>query len=52
TALFGAFFLLVADTIARTLFSPVVLPVGIFTSFIGAPLFLYLLLRKSRRGYW
>ena len=44
-ALFGALFLLLSDTIARTLFSPVVLPVGILTSFIGAPLFLFLLMK-------
>lgn len=48
SALFGALFLLVSDTVARTLFSPVVLPVGILTSFIGAPLFLFLLLRGMR----
>jgi iron complex transport system permease protein len=52
TALFGALFLLIADTVARTIFSPIILPVGILTSFIGAPLFLFLLLRKNRRGYW
>ena len=52
SALFGAMFLLLSDTVARTLFSPVILPVGILTSFIGAPLFLYLLLRGMGRGYW
>lgn len=52
SALFGSFFLLLADTVARTIIAPVVLPVGILTSFIGAPLFLYLLLHKSKRGYW
>ncbi len=45
----GALLLLAADTAARTLFAPIVLPVGILTSFLGAPLFLYLVLR--RRGY-
>jgi iron complex transport system permease protein len=49
SAAFGALFLLVSDTLARTLLSPVVLPVGILTSVIGAPLFLVLLLR--RRAY-
>ena len=52
SALFGALFLLLSDTVARTLFSPVILPVGILTSFIGAPLFLYLLLRVTGKGYW
>ena len=52
SALFGALFLLLSDTVARTLFSPVILPVGILTSFIGAPLFLFLLLKGMGRGYW
>jgi iron complex transport system permease protein len=46
--LLGGFFLLVADTLARTLAFPAEMPVGIFTSLIGAPYFLYLLKRKSR----
>lgn len=48
TALFGGFLLLVSDTIARTVMSPIVLPVGIITSFAGAPMFLYLLMRGRR----
>lgn len=51
-ALFGALFLLLSDTVARTVFSPVILPVGILTSFIGAPLFLFLLLRGFGKSYW
>jgi iron complex transport system permease protein len=38
----GALFLLIADTLARTLLSPVQLPVGIFTALIGVPVFLVL----------
>lgn len=52
SAFFGAMFLLLSDTVARTLFSPVILPVGILTSFIGAPLFLFLLLRGMGKGFW
>ena len=52
SSLFGGLFLLIADTLARTIISPIVLPVGILTSFLGAPLFLYLLLKKEKRGYW
>jgi len=48
SALFGAVLLLVSDTIARTIISPIVLPVGILTSFMGAPLFLYLLVKIYR----
>lgn len=43
TALFGASFLLVVDDIAR-LATTAEIPIGILTSFVGAPLFLYLLL--------
>ena len=52
SALFGGMFLLFSDTIARTIISPVILPVGILTSFIGAPLFLFLLIRGFGKGYW
>ncbi|WP_324824378.1 iron ABC transporter permease [Sinanaerobacter sp. ZZT-01] len=45
SAIMGSFLLLLSDTIARTLLSPVVLPVGVITSFFGAPLFLFLLVR-------
>lgn len=47
-ALFGAAFLIGCDLIARTLFSPVELPVGIVTAIIGGPFFLWLLLRRAR----
>lgn len=38
----GASFLLAADTLARTVMSPLQLPVGIFTALIGVPVFLWL----------
>ena len=50
TALAGAIFLVITDTMARTLFAPAELPVGILMVFIGGPFFLYLL-RKHKRGY-
>jgi len=49
TALSGALFLLVADTVARTAIAPAELPVGVLTALIGGPFFLYLL-RKTRQG--
>ncbi|MGD2034558.1 MAG: iron ABC transporter permease [Bacteroidales bacterium] len=52
SALFGGAFLLVSDTLARTVISPVILPVGILTSFIGAPLFLFLLIKGMGKGYF
>lgn len=48
TFLFGGAFLVVCDTAARTVFAPTELPVGIFTSFLGGPFFLWLLLRPPR----
>ncbi|MEK6717731.1 MAG: iron ABC transporter permease, partial [candidate division NC10 bacterium] len=48
TALLGAAFLMLADLVARTVMAPAELPVGVITSFCGAPLFVYLL--RSRRG--
>ena len=43
---FGAFFLLVADTLARTVAAPAELPVGSITALAGAPYFIYLVLRR------
>ena len=45
SALLGGTFLVVADVIARSLFSPVELSVGVITTIVGAPFFLWLLLR-------
>lgn len=45
-ALLGGIIVVAADLIARTAFAPLDLPVGIFTSLIGAPFFLYLLYRN------
>lgn len=50
TLLFGGAFLLFCDTLARTLFAPTELPVGIFTSLLGGPFFLWLLLQPERSG--
>ncbi|ODT50871.1 iron chelate uptake ABC transporter family permease subunit [Devosia sp. 63-57] len=46
--LVGAIFMLWTDTAARTLFDPRELPVGIITALIGAPAFLFVLLRYRR----
>ena len=45
SAVAGALLLVVADTFARLIIAPVILPIGAITSFLGAPLFLYLLFR-------
>lgn len=44
-ALLGAALVVGADAVARTAFSPLDVPVGIFMAFLGAPFFLYLLRR-------
>ncbi len=44
-ALMGVLILLVSDTLAKVVLSPQMLPVGAVTSFLGAPLFLYLLMK-------
>jgi len=46
--LLGAIFMLLSDTIARIVIAPSELPVGIITSFIGAPVFVWLILKKKR----
>lgn len=49
SALAGAFLLVTADTVARLILSPVALPVGVVTSFLGAPTFIYLLMKMEGR---
>ena len=49
SAVFGAFLVVFADTVGRTLFAPIVIPVGIMLSIIGGPFFMYLLLQN--RGH-
>lgn len=51
SCLIGALLLLLSDTVARLLLSPIEIPVGIVTSIFGAPFFIYLLVKK-RREYW
>jgi iron complex transport system permease protein len=48
SALLGGAFLIGSDLVARTVFRPVELPVGIVTALIGGPFFLWLLVRSGR----
>jgi len=48
----GAAFLILADLGARTIAAPMELPVGVITSFCGAPLFVYLLRRRRGTEAW
>lgn len=50
SALMGAVLLLLGDLVARNVVAPVVLPIGAITSFLGAPLFLYLLFKGRNRS--
>ncbi len=52
TVVLGAAFLVLADLGARTLAAPTELPVGVVTSFCGAPLFVYLLRRRRGAEAW
>ena len=45
----GATMLLLGDLFARTVISPVILPIGAITSFLGGPLFLYLLFKGGKK---
>lgn len=47
SALFGAAFLVLCDLGARTLMSPLEIPVGVVTALIGGPFFLWLLVKRS-----
>jgi iron complex transport system permease protein len=46
----GGVFLLFCDTIGRTIIAPVEVPIGVVTSFFGAPFFLYLAMRSKKGG--
>jgi iron complex transport system permease protein len=52
SAIVGAAFLVVADTLARTAFGQEQLPVGVITAIAGGPFFLILLARYSRKVAW
>ncbi|WP_309119060.1 iron ABC transporter permease [Paenibacillus sp.] len=47
SACIGAMLLLIADTLGRTAFPPNDIPAGVFTAAVGAPFFVYLLLRRK-----
>lgn len=49
SALLGAAFLTLCDTLSRLIFAPFELPVGVLTSLIGGPFFIWLLIRRQRR---
>jgi len=48
TSLFGGFFLLLCDTISRTIQTQSELPIGIITALIGGPFFIYLIISRVK----
>lgn len=50
-ALFGGALMLIADVIGKIIIAPSVLPVGVVMSFIGGPVFLWMVLRRSDRAW-
>jgi iron complex transport system permease protein len=50
SALLGALLMEVIDIVARFVISPAELPIGIITAVIGAPVFLWILLRQQKGG--
>jgi iron complex transport system permease protein len=51
SALAGAIFLVLADSFARTIIAPMEIPIGVVTTFIGGPFFLFLL-KSKKNTYW
>lgn len=49
-ALLGALFLVTVDILARVLFAPMEVPVGVITALIGGPFFVWMLARQSTRA--
>lgn len=49
-SLTGAIFLVLCDTIARSIVPPTEIPIGAITAFFGTPFFIYLLRKNNRRG--
>lgn len=51
STLAGGVFLLLADTLARSILAPVEIPIGAVTAFFGAPFFIYLATRSRKEGF-
>jgi len=48
TIISGAVFMIIADTISRTILNPTEIPIGVITSLIGAPYFIFLLVKNKK----
>jgi iron complex transport system permease protein len=47
--MFGGGFLVICDTIARLIIAPAEIPVGVITTLLGGPFFLWLLIRSRSK---
>jgi iron complex transport system permease protein len=52
SGIIGSIFLVISDTLARTIFGQEQLPVGVITAIAGGPFFLFLLAKYSRKVSW
>jgi len=50
SAIMGATIILLADIASRMIATPAILPIGALTSFLGAPLFIYLIIKKGKQA--
>ena len=50
SAIAGALLLVLADLVSRIVMAPVILPIGALTSFLGAPMFLFLLFKGGKKN--
>ena len=46
----GASLLIICDLVSRTIIAPTELPIGIITSFIGAPVFAFIFFKQRKKG--
>ena len=47
----GSILMIMSDTIGRTLFSPITVPVGIVVAYIGVPVFVHLIIKGKEGGF-
>lgn len=48
SGLIGAVLIVISDYIGRTIISPIIVPIGIIVSFVGIPIFIYLIMSSKR----
>lgn len=48
SGIIGSTLIILSDYIGRTIISPIIIPIGIIISFVGVPLFLYLIIKSKR----